>query len=103
MRFRRVVGSVFGALRSCLVGEVVGDEGRRTRICRRRSTRDYCEAYGMDVSRWDVLELFRDIPELRVTCYAVFREEFHPVLRSHALPRVACIQALKNPTFVVLA
>lgn len=58
---------------------------------------DYCEAYGLDVTRRDGFDLFRDIRELRVTCYAVYRAELDPALRSLAATRVACLQGLNGP------
>lgn len=57
---------------------------------------DYCDAYGLDVTRWDGFELFRDIRELRVTCYAVYRAELDPALRSLAATRVACLRGLNG-------
>lgn len=58
---------------------------------------DYCQAYGRDVTRWDGFDLFRDIRELRVTCYAVYRAELDPALRSLAATRVACLQGVNGP------
>lgn len=58
---------------------------------------DYCQAYGRDVTRWDGFDLFRDIRELRVTCYAVYRAQFDPALRSLAATRVSCLQGVNGP------
>ncbi|WP_328530717.1 aminoglycoside phosphotransferase family protein [Nocardioides sp. NBC_00368] len=58
---------------------------------------DYCEAYGRDVTRWDGFDLFRDIRELRVTCYAAYRAQHDPALRSNAVTRVDCLRGMNGP------
>ena len=58
---------------------------------------DYCEAYGRDVTRWDGFDLFRDIRELRVTCYAAYRAQHNPSLRSYVATRVGCLRGLNGP------
>lgn len=58
---------------------------------------DYCEAYGRDVTRWDGFDLFRDIRELRVTCYAAYRAMQDPALRPYAVARVDCLRGLNGP------
>lgn len=59
---------------------------------------DYCRAYdGYDVMTWDGFELFRDIRELRVTCYATYRAQTEPELRRLAATRVACLQGRYGP------
>lgn len=59
---------------------------------------DYCRAYdGYDVMTWAGFELFRDIRELRVTCYATYRAQTDPALRPLAATRVACLQGLNGP------
>lgn len=58
---------------------------------------DYCQAYGRDVTRWNGFDLFRDIRELRVTCYAAYRGQYDPALRPHAATRVDCLRGLNGP------
>ncbi|MFE6647832.1 phosphotransferase enzyme family protein [Nocardioides sp. NPDC057772] len=58
---------------------------------------DYCEAYGRDVTLWDGFDLFRDIRELRVTCYAAYRAQHDPALRPNAVTRVGCLRGLNGP------
>ena len=58
---------------------------------------DYCEAYGRDVTQWEWFDLFRDIRELRVTCYAAYRGQHDPALRPYAVTRVDCLRGLNGP------
>jgi hypothetical protein len=58
---------------------------------------DYCETYGLDVTRWDGFDLFRDIRELRVTSYAAYRAQHDPTLRPNAVTRVDCLRGLNGP------
>lgn len=58
---------------------------------------DYCAAYGYDVTTWEGFDIFRDIRELRVTCYASYRAQANPALRTNALVRVASLQGRNGP------
>lgn len=57
----------------------------------------YCQAYGYDVTGWEGFPLFRDVRELRVTCFAAYRAQTDPALRPHALTRVASLRGLGGP------
>jgi Ser/Thr protein kinase RdoA (MazF antagonist) len=59
--------------------------------------REFCDIYGRDVTDWDGFLLFRDIRELRVTCYAAQQAADHPELASEASLRVACLQGRHGP------
>lgn len=58
---------------------------------------EYCAAYGRDVTAWDGYELFRDIRELRVTCYAIQRAQDDPAIAQEAQLRICCLQGKRGP------
>lgn len=58
---------------------------------------EYCDAYGADVTRWAGFELFRDIRELRVTCFAVYVAQTRAALRDNAGDRVDSLRGRKGP------
>lgn len=58
---------------------------------------EYCTAYGRDVTAWEGFELFRDIRELRVTCYAIQRAQDDPALASEAQLRIDCLRGERGP------
>jgi hypothetical protein len=57
----------------------------------------YCDAYGVDVTRWAGFELFRDIRELRVTCFAAYVAQSRSELRDNAYDRVRSLRGRKGP------
>lgn len=59
--------------------------------------REYCTAYGRDVTAWEGYELFRDIRELRVTCYAIQRARDDLTLADEAQLRVDCLRGNHGP------
>ncbi len=58
---------------------------------------EYCAAYGRDVTAWEGYELFRDIRELRVTCYAIQRAQDDPTIALEAQLRICCLQGKHGP------
>lgn len=59
--------------------------------------RAYCTAYGRDVTAWEGYELFRDIRELRVTCYAIQRAQDDLTLADEAQLRIDCLRGNHGP------
>jgi aminoglycoside phosphotransferase (APT) family kinase protein len=59
--------------------------------------REYCTAYGRDVTAWQGYELLRDIRELRVTCYAIQRAQDDPNVTQEAQLRIDCIRDKYGP------
>ena len=59
--------------------------------------REYCTAYGRDVTAWEGYELFRDIRELRVTCYAIQRARDDLTLTDEAQLRIDCLRGTHGP------
>lgn len=57
---------------------------------------DYCDAYGADVTTWEGFPLFRDIRELRVTCYAVYVSINNERRRPLAQERVECLRGRRG-------
>jgi thiamine kinase-like enzyme len=57
----------------------------------------FCETYGRDVTDWPDYALFRDIRELRVTCYAVQRAYDEPPLVAEAQLRIDCLRGMCGP------
>jgi hypothetical protein len=57
----------------------------------------YCDAYGADVTRWAGFELFRDIRELRVTCFAAYVAQSRSELRENAYDRVRSLRGCNGP------
>ena len=74
------------AVRYTTFGTMGGDEYR-----------EYCTAYGRDVTAWEGYELFRDIRELRVTCYAIQRARDDLTLADEAQLRVDCLRGNHGP------
>lgn len=58
---------------------------------------EYCDAYGFDVTSWAGFELFRDIRELRVTCFAAYVAESRAELRADAQLRVDSLRGRNGP------
>ncbi|MFJ3405427.1 phosphotransferase enzyme family protein [Promicromonospora sp. NPDC090134] len=58
---------------------------------------EYCDAYGFDVTRWSGFELFRDIRELRVTCFAAYVAQSRAELRAGAQLRVDNLRGRNGP------
>ncbi|MFE7503890.1 phosphotransferase enzyme family protein [Promicromonospora sp. NPDC057488] len=58
---------------------------------------EYCAEYGRDVTQWSGFELFRDIRELRVTCYAAFVAQKQTGLRDDAQSRVDSLRGRRGP------
>jgi hypothetical protein len=57
----------------------------------------YCDAYGADVTRWAGFELFRDIRELRVTCFAAYVAQARFKLRDNAYDRINSLRGRNGP------
>ncbi|MDR7385133.1 aminoglycoside phosphotransferase family protein [Promicromonospora iranensis] len=57
----------------------------------------YCDAYGADVTRWAGFELFRDIRELRVTCFAAYVAQSRSELRDNTYDRVKSLRGRNGP------
>ncbi|WP_253877766.1 aminoglycoside phosphotransferase family protein [Promicromonospora umidemergens] len=58
---------------------------------------EYCDEYGSDVTQWEEFELFRDIRELRVTCFAVYVAQGRTNLRDDAHVRVNSLRGRNGP------
>lgn len=58
---------------------------------------EYCDAYGIDVTQWAGFQLFRDIRELRVTCFAAYVAQSRPALRNDAQLRVDSLRGRNGP------
>lgn len=58
---------------------------------------EYCDAYGADVTRWAGFELFRDIRELRVTCFAAYVARSRSEIRGNAYDRVQSLRGRNGP------
>lgn len=58
---------------------------------------EYCDEYGYDVMTWSGFELFRDIRELRVTCYAAHVTQSRPELRVGAQLRIDSLRGRHGP------
>lgn len=58
---------------------------------------EYCDAYGADVTQWVGFELFRDIRELRVTCFAAYVAQARSELRDSACDRVKSLRGRNGP------
>jgi len=58
---------------------------------------EFVSGYGHDVMAWPGFELFRDMRELRVTCYAAQRATEQPEARHEAARRVASLRGLHGP------
>jgi hypothetical protein len=58
---------------------------------------EYCDAYGADVTRWAGFELFRDIRELRVTCFAAYVAQALSELRHNAHDRISSLRGRNGP------
>ncbi|WP_454852279.1 phosphotransferase enzyme family protein [Promicromonospora soli] len=58
---------------------------------------DYCDAYGFDVTQRAGFELFRDIRELRVTCFAAYVAQSRSNLRDDAQLRVDSLRGRNGP------
>jgi aminoglycoside phosphotransferase len=59
--------------------------------------RQFCDAYGRDVTNWNGFPLLRNIRELRVTCYAAQQAAEHSQFAGEASLRVACLQGRRGP------
>ena len=59
--------------------------------------RQFCDAYGQDVTSWHGFPVLRDIRELRVTCYVAQQAAEHSRLAGEASLRVACLQGQRGP------
>ena len=59
--------------------------------------RQFCDAYGRDVTSWSGFTVLRDIRELRVTCYVAQQAAEHPQFADEASLRVACLQGRRGP------
>jgi hypothetical protein len=57
----------------------------------------YCDEYGYDVTTWAGFELFRDIRELRVTCYAAHVTQSRPGRRPEAQLRIDSLRGRRGP------
>ncbi|MFC8943023.1 aminoglycoside phosphotransferase family protein, partial [Streptomyces griseoincarnatus] len=53
--------------------------------------------YGFDVTQWAGFELFRDIRELRVTCFAAYVAQSRSNLRDDAQLRVDSLRGRNGP------
>ncbi|HEV2375622.1 MAG TPA: aminoglycoside phosphotransferase family protein [Streptosporangiaceae bacterium] len=58
---------------------------------------EFCQTYGCDVTTWTGFETFRDIRELRVTCYAAQLAAEHPQYQQEARLRVDCLRGRHGP------
>lgn len=58
---------------------------------------EYCDEYGSDVTQWAGFELFRDIRELRVTCFAAYVAQGRTSLRDDAHVRVNSLRDRNGP------
>jgi aminoglycoside phosphotransferase len=58
---------------------------------------EFTRIYGHDVAGWAGFRTFRDIRELRITCYAVQQAGAQPRFRSEAQRRVDCLRGKRGP------
>lgn len=58
---------------------------------------EYCDEYGYDVTAWAGFELFRDIRELRVTCYAAHVTKSRPERRAEVQLRIDSLRGWRGP------
>jgi aminoglycoside phosphotransferase len=57
----------------------------------------FCDAYGTDVTMWAGFSLFRDIREMRMTCYVAQQATADPSFEQEARLRLSCLRGKRGP------
>ncbi|WP_344313635.1 aminoglycoside phosphotransferase family protein [Fodinicola feengrottensis] len=57
----------------------------------------FVEGYGQDVLAWPHYDIFRDIREMRMTCYVAQLASDHKDAKGEASLRIACLQGRRGP------